>query len=27
VLDPDDGMFEAKFVYDADLKLVEWMRY
>ncbi|MGC9346955.1 MAG: NUDIX domain-containing protein [Anaerolineae bacterium] len=27
VLDPDEGMFEAKFVYDADLKLVEWVRY
>jgi 8-oxo-dGTP diphosphatase len=27
ILDGSDGMFEAKFIYDADLKLVEWVAY
>ena len=27
VMAPGDGIFEAKFVYDADLKLVEWVAY
>ena len=27
ILASDEGMFEAKFVYDADLKLIEWVRY
>ncbi len=27
VLGPDPGMFEAKFVYDAQLKLVSWVEY
>jgi len=27
VLGPEPGMFEAKFVYDAQLKLVSWVEY
>jgi len=27
VLDSRTSLFQAKFVYDADLKLVEWVRY
>ncbi|MGC9356311.1 MAG: NUDIX hydrolase [Anaerolineae bacterium] len=27
ILDPDAPFFEAKFIYDADLKLVEWIAY
>ncbi|MFP4346404.1 MAG: NUDIX hydrolase [Anaerolineales bacterium] len=27
VLDPEGGFFHAKFVYDADLRLVEWVAY
>ncbi len=27
ILESDSGMFEAKFVYDADLALVEWVAY
>ncbi|MGC9469376.1 MAG: NUDIX hydrolase [Anaerolineae bacterium] len=27
VLDPDSGMFEAKFVYDEALRLTEWVAY
>jgi hypothetical protein len=27
ILLADDGLFQAKFVYDDDLKLVTWMEY